>query len=342
MISLISAWVAFSACAKQSNEGGTFMPVAPGTAPRPDAGSNKPPMSTPDPIDKTPAAPPPPPPDGGVLDAATVSGTDAAMNPAPVDAGAADKPATPVPVKGPNERWRPTVGMTWDWQLLTPIDPSYEVQVYDVDAFENDAAVIADLHARGKKVICYINMGAWEDWRPDKDQFPADVIGMPWPDFPHERWLDIRRWDAIGPIMRARLDMARAKGCDAIEPDNLDGWNLAAHQPTGFPLTAYDQVLYNRLIASEVKRRGMSVGLKNDTLQTEDLVDDFDFHVSEQCFEFNECDHLKIFIQKGKPVFLAEYRLTLDQFCARAKEMGFSAIRKRDAVLDRWRETCPP
>jgi hypothetical protein len=344
-IVLISAAIAGIGCGGKKPQDIPFTPIAPGTVPRSDGGYS-PPIDNPGTggvpgTGGTPQAPPPRS-DAGAPDAATAAkDAPGAMEAAAVVDLGADKPAVPLPPRDPNNRWKPTVRMTWDWQLATPIDPTYDVQVYDIDLFENDASVIADLHQRGKKVICYVNMGAWEDWREDKDTFPKAAIGLPWPDFPHEYWLDVRRWDLLGPVLRARLDMAVAKGCDGVEPDNLDGWNLMAHQPTGFPLTAMDQLIYNRLIASEAHRRGLAVGLKNDVPQAPDLVDDFDFHVSEQCFEYNECANLAEFIKRGKPVFLAEYHLTLEQFCAKAKDMGFSAIRKRDAVLDRWRENCP-
>ena len=38
-----------------------------------------------------------------------------------------------------------------------------------------------------------------------------------------------------------------------------------------------------------------------------DLVDEFDFAVNEQCHEFDECDAFVPFIERGKPVFNAEY-----------------------------------
>ena len=33
------------------------------------------------------------------------------------------------------------------------------------------------LHREGRKVICYLSTGAWEDWRPDAKKFPKSVIG---------------------------------------------------------------------------------------------------------------------------------------------------------------------
>ena len=73
--------------------------------------------------------------------------------------------------------WKPAVSTTWQWQLDTPVDLSYNAQVYDIHMFDNDAGVVAALHAQGRRVICYISAGSWENWRPDADQFPTVVIG---------------------------------------------------------------------------------------------------------------------------------------------------------------------
>ena len=256
--------------------------------------------------------------------------------PPPFDA-AAPNPA-PKPTTG--SWWKPTVGMTWDWQLRTPINPNYDVQVYDIDLFDNDAQVIADLHARGRKVICYVNLGAWENWRADADRFPKEIIGTQYKDFPDENWLDIRQISILAPLVRSRLDMARNKGCDAVEPDNLDGYDIIAHNPTGFPLTHFDQLNYNRFVAAEAHARGLAVGLKNDVHQIMELVADFDFHVSEQCYEYGECPLLMPFIAAGKPIFLAEYALPLEAFCAQARAARISAIKKTNE-LDSRRELCP-
>ena len=43
--------------------------------------------------------------------------------------------------------WKPAVSTTWQWQLDTPVDLSYNAQVYDIDLFDNDAGVVAALHA---------------------------------------------------------------------------------------------------------------------------------------------------------------------------------------------------
>lgn len=103
--------------------------------------------------------------------------------------------------------------------------------------------------------------------------------------------------------MKSRLDLAKQKGCDGVEPDNMDGYI----NNSGFNLTASDQLAYNRFIANEAHIRNLSVGLKNDLDQVVELVDYYDFSVNEQCFEYSECSTLIPFINKGKPVFNSEY-----------------------------------
>ncbi|MFB7667470.1 endo alpha-1,4 polygalactosaminidase [Kitasatospora sp. NPDC056138] len=231
-------------------------------------------------------------------------------------------------------RWQPPVGVQWQWQLDGTVDQSVNVPVYDIDGFENGAAVVASLHAKGRKAVCYVNSGAWEDFRPDAKAFPTAVrgLGNGWSG---ERWLDIRRIDVLKPLMAARFDMCRKKGFDAVEPDLLDGYT----NRTGFPLTGADQLRYNRMIAALAHERGLAVALKNDLEQVPQLVGQFDFAVNEQCAEFDECARLTPFVKAGKPVLHVEYNLTTAQFCRRTKALGFSSMAKH-LKLDAWRRPC--
>ncbi|MFQ5613249.1 MAG: endo alpha-1,4 polygalactosaminidase [Anaerolineae bacterium] len=236
--------------------------------------------------------------------------------------------------------WQPSVNTRWQWQLANlPVDPSFDVEMYDIDLFDNEASVVAALHAQGRKVVCYISAGSWENWRPDKDQFPASVIGKDYEGWSGEKWLDIRQIDLLAPIMRARLDQCRAKGFDGIEPDNIDGYT----NDTGFPLTYQDQLNYNIWLANEAHARGLSIGLKNDPDQVADLQPYFDWALTEDCFAQGWCGQMLPFVTAGKPVFAAEYTdtgLTTAQFCPQAAGLNFNAIlKKRD--LDAWREACP-
>jgi hypothetical protein len=231
-------------------------------------------------------------------------------------------------------RWLPKPGGTWQWQLAGTVDVSVNVPVFDIDGFENSAAVVSALHARGRKVICYINVGAAENFRSDYKRFPSSVLGSG-DGWDGERWLDIRRMDVLLPIMATRFDMCARKGFDAIEPDLVEAYG----NKSGFPLSAADQLRYNRAIATLAHDRGLSVGLKNDLGQVPQLVGTFDFAVNEQCAEFDECAALKPFIRANKAVYHVEYNLSTSKFCAATKKLGFSSMRKK-LDLDASREPC--
>lgn len=127
-------------------------------------------------------------------------------------------------------------------------------------------------------------------------------------------------------IMRNRLDFAVTKGCDAVDPDNVDGYANA----NGLGLTANDQLSYNRFLASEAHVRGLAVGLKNDVEQIPELIGSFDFTVNEECFAYNECDEVAAFVRASKPVFQIEYasagrraKRKANVICPRGNQLGF-------------------
>ena len=248
--------------------------------------------------------------------------------------------ATPVPTPTPSPVpeapiWLPTPGTSWQWQLEElPVDSSLDVAVYDIDPFDNGIDVVSELHEAGKKVICYISAGSWEEWRPDAGDFPASVVGNAYDGWEGERWLDIRKIDELAPIMEARLDLCQARGFDAVEPDNIDGYT----NETGFPITYEDQLEYNIWLAGEAHERGLSIGLKNDSVQALELVVHFDWAITEDCFAEGWCEEMSVFISAGKAVFAAEYTdtgITTEDFCPEAESLSFDAILKhRD--LDRY------
>jgi len=244
-------------------------------------------------------------------------------------AGKAPASARPSPA-----RWQPEPGTDWQWQLSGRLDTSVDAPVYDIDGFDRTAAEVAALHHEGRKAICYLSTGAWEDFRPDAARFPTAVLGKG-NGWKGERWLDIRRTEVLEPLMETRIAMCAKKGFDAVEPDNMDGYR----NRSGFPLTAADQLRYNRLIARMVHRHGMAVGLKNDLPQIPELVGDFDFAVNEQCAQYEECEELTPFVKAGKAVFHAEYELPTAKFCAQSRKLRLSSLRK-EYELGAERETC--
>lgn len=267
----------------------------------------------------------------GVPTAATGSPTaGATAAPSPSAGARTGGPAVPA------GRWRPRVGQTWQWQLSGPLDLTVAADVYDLDAFTTTAEQVATLHRAGRHVICYVNAGAYEEFRPDRAAFPKAVLGRPLDGWPGERWLDIRRWDVLEPLLARRLALCRDKGFDGVEADNVDGYD----NDSGFPLTGSDQLLFNRRVAGLAHHAGLAIGLKNDVEQAGELAEVMDFAVDEECAKYRECDALAVFTRAGKPVFHAEYELPTGSFCAQTGPLGFSSIRKRPE-LDAYRDPCP-
>lgn len=237
--------------------------------------------------------------------------------------------------------------LKWDWQLAVPVkaNPDTSIKIYDIEMFENEkSGAVKMLHDKGYNVICYIDVGSWENWRDDKNAFlpttqsPNKIIGKAYSGFPDEKWLDIRDVfranSKLAMALKKRFERAKAMGCDAVEPDNMDGYDTTAHESTGFPLTYKDQYDFNLWVADQVHLLGMKVGLKNDINQAKEpaFVTTFDFVVSEQCFQYNECSYFSDFLSANKPVFEAEYGLALTNFCPKAKPLRISAIKKRNSL----------
>ncbi|HEY3775907.1 MAG TPA: endo alpha-1,4 polygalactosaminidase [Solirubrobacteraceae bacterium] len=207
--------------------------------------------------------------------------------------------------------WHPPAALTWYWQLQGSLR-SEPVQAYDIDGFDTSKATVTRRHAQGKRVICYIDAGTWEKWRPDAGSFPRRVLGRP-NGWPGERWLDIRQLQVLEPIMITRFKMCRRKGFDALEPDNIDGWE----NNTGFAITGAQQVAYNEWIARTAHQLGLAVFQKNDPEQTSTLQPFFDGALDEQCRQYDECSDLQPYVAAGKPVLDAEYQSSLyPGFCS--------------------------
>ncbi len=235
--------------------------------------------------------------------------------------------------------WSPKLNSTFQLQFSGDFDASIDADVYDLDLFETTKETIAMLHAKGKHVVCYISVGSWENWRPDTAAFPSEVIGKDYAGWPGEKWLDIRRIDLLGTILQKRFDVAKEKKCDAIEPDNIDGFGTV----TGFPLTSADQLNFNKWIAEQAHKRGMSIGLKNDSEHISDLLPSFDWALLEDCHVQGWCEQVMPFVSAGKAVFQIEYTdtsATLAEMCPVAKKRGFSTFLKH-RNLDAWIQRCP-
>ncbi|HEY8687112.1 MAG TPA: endo alpha-1,4 polygalactosaminidase [Chloroflexota bacterium] len=231
---------------------------------------------------------------------------------------------------------------TWQWQITGQVDETVTASMFDVDLFdaqpgEINSGIIGRLHAKGIKVVCYMDSGAWESYRPDAAQFPKSVIGNS-TGWNGENWLDIRpqSWPLFEPIIVERLKLASASGCDGVEPDQ----NNPVGNAPGFPISYADEKAWYLEVAKDAHSLGLSVGMKNGIeIIDSDLVNAFDWALNEECFQYSECDALAQFVAKGKAVFQVEYQGDPTQFCPQASSLGFSTMKKR-LSLDAWRVTC--
>ncbi|MBB5083334.1 endo alpha-1,4 polygalactosaminidase [Nonomuraea endophytica] len=180
----------------------------------------------------------------------------------------------------------------------------YNIDLYGPDKVTPNKAAVTAIHNAGAHAICYVSAGSWEDWRPDKNSFPASVKGNDLDNWPGEKWLDIRKRSILLPIMEARVAKCDQAGFDSVEFDNVDAFQ---NENTGFPLTSAHQLAYNKALADLAHSYGLSVGLKNDLDQVDALADRFDYAVNESCQAWKECEVLDTFLDAGKPVFQIEY-----------------------------------
>lgn len=209
----------------------------------------------------------------------------------------------PVPA---GDAWQPAPGVALQWQLSGQLDATAAtdlgVEMFDLDLFDAPDPVLDALHADGAVVVCYFSAGTVEDWREDVDALPDAAIGEPLPEWDGERWLDVMH-PAVRELAEGRLDHAVARGCDAVEPDNVDAYA----NDHGLGLNPTEQLHFNRFLADAAHRRGLSVGLKNDLDQLEDLEPWFDWALNEECASYDECARLGVFTGGGKAAFHVEY-----------------------------------
>jgi len=267
-------------------------------------------------------------------------GSDEEVRPAAEDEGAADDVDAPPAADGDWVRLEP--GVTWQWQLTGTLDTSYDVDIYDIDLFDNEASTIAELKAAGRIVFCYFSAGSSENWRSDFERFAEADMGSALDGWEGERWLDITSSN-VSAIMLDRLDLAVAKGCDGVEPDNVDGFTNA----TGIALTAEHQLGYNRWLANEAHQRNLAVLLKNDGDQATDLVEYFDGSLNEECHAYDECGQLAPFRSANKPILNVEYADTeadgaalLDEVCGAAADNGTQTLVMPWDLDDSFRFSC--
>mmetsp|Transcript_10122 Transcript_10122/g.30303 ORF Transcript_10122/g.30303 Transcript_10122/m.30303 type:complete len:321 (+) Transcript_10122:164-1126(+) len=229
---------------------------------------------------------------------------------------------TITPASARNLTWyRPHRYTHWQWQLddsgtISTVRDSQDaapskVKWYDID-LDTAPDAIPSLRRRipGVKVICYISAGTWEPFRAEEDARrgikQSDFNGLKGKSFggafDDERWIDIRN-SRVKTIMTKRLNYAKTIGCDGVEPDNVGAYT----EDTGFPISKAVSLSYSKWFARAAHNRNMNVGLKNSLGLVQQLKNDYDWFLNEQCNAFNECGVYSNLPKRNRPVFGVEY-----------------------------------
>jgi hypothetical protein len=289
--------------------------------------------------------------------------------------------------------WKPPKNTRWQWILEAGIlaTDSSRFDMYDIDLTDampadtlqevtwqngfkatvkwpkgSNAGIIAKLKSQGKKVICYMDTGAFETYEPDAVLIPGkygtnnanremaylgpseyaswDVIGglssaSDGSTFAGEYWMDIRQtaWPAILPVVQGRLDLAKKIGCDGVEGDQN---NVYGNDST-FGVTQAISLRWFREIYYQTHTRNLTVISKNGIELTSQQVTDPinisyctpglcvpDGILNEECAQYSECELLDIATSKNIWVGQVEYRGAISTVCPDAKAKGRMTMKK--------------
>ncbi len=238
--------------------------------------------------------------------------------------------------------WRPPLGnQPWQWELDHPLNlsragdmgtddklPDGKVApapvIYDIDGIINPASTVSALHARGKHVVCYIEVGAAGNYYSAGQEHTtttyyaqlkaARELGKQVPGYP-EYYLDIKSTRTVS-IIESMIDhQCAAKRFDAVETDIDEEYT----DDTGFGLTKAIEEKYMTTLADYMHRLGLGWWIKNpdDTGDgyARDMYPLADAVLTEQCNQYGTCSALSAY-QGHKAVFNAEYSRKTSQFCA--------------------------
>jgi hypothetical protein len=254
--------------------------------------------------------------------------------------GAASPAAVPALAHRAASYWIPPAQSTFAIQYDGKLDLSIDADVYDLDGFDTSANTVATLHKAGRHVNCYIDVGTWESYRPDAKDFPKSVLGNKDGHWKGERCLDARQLSILEPIMTKRFQMCASKGFDAVDPDNIDGYE----NKTGFKISPQDSLAYDEWVAQEVHTLNIAVDQKNDNGQVKELRPYFDFAVLEHCYQQKYCGQFTPYTDDNVLVVDIEYHGSKSQFLNDAcpyiesyKETGLL----KHLNLNAWQVTCP-
>lgn len=261
--------------------------------------------------------------------------------------------------------WTPALGsQPWQWELSHPLNlnnardmgtddtlpggkPAPAPVIYDIDGIINPASTVAALHAMGKHVVCYVEVGAagnyysaadegipttYYDQLRNAGEFGKKVGGYP------EFYLNIQSPQTVAIIESMIDQQCAAKGFDAVETDIDEEYG----SDSGFPLTKAIQETYMTTLANYMHGLGLGWWIKNPDDTGDSYASDMfplaDAVLTEQCNQFSSCGALSAYLGH-KAVFNAEYKLKPSSFCSKDIVKGINGA-KFNVALTGIRKPC--
>jgi hypothetical protein len=254
---------------------------------------------------------------------------------------------------GASSWWTPSLGnQPWQWELSHPLKLSDAKDmgtndklpggkhapnpvIYDIDGIINPRSTVTALHAMGKHVVCYVEVGAAGNYYSAAQEGvsttyyqqlrSAGVFGAKVPGYP-EYYLNIRS-SATVSIIESMIDkQCAAKGFDAVETDIDEEYG----DPSGFSLTKASEESYMTTLANYMHSLRLGWWIKNPDDTADSYASDMyplaDAVLTEQCNQFSTCGYLSAYVGH-KAVFNAEYHLSTASFCAKDDVRGFNGAR---------------
>lgn len=244
--------------------------------------------------------------------------------------------------------YQPAEDTNWQWEIGTPLvttnstlmgtgvkawngdtAPGDNPTLYDIDAIQNPASTVTQLHQLGDHAICYVEVGTAGNYYSASDEGvtttyyaqlkAAGDLGKKLAGYP-EYFININASSAVSIIESMINKQCAGKGFDAVETD-LDETYGGNEGATGFTITKANEEAYLTTLANYMHSIGLGWIAKNlddtgDASFVSDMQPLAQGMVSEQCNENNTCSDLSSFLTAHKWIGNAEYNLTQGAFCA--------------------------
>jgi hypothetical protein len=234
--------------------------------------------------------------------------------------------------------WKPTNtgsnnGPGFQWEIGHPLDVNSAADmgagalnaagqvaakptIFDIDGILNPASTVAALHARGAKVICYIEIGSAGNYYSASDEHltttyyaqlkAAGVMGRKMAGYP-EYYININAAATVRILESMIRQQCAAKGFDAVEPDIGDSYT----DRTSYPISLAQNAAFDNKLGAYAHSLGLAWGQKNgddNSAFSKAQEPTADFLLTEECNYYGSCPGVVApYVQAGKLVLNAEY-----------------------------------